>query len=189
MAIGQNPQEGDGAWRARTHDGKELSYKRLIVACRTDCLRRSPAGAQTFGGITGPGPDSRAARRELLSRPVEKWTTRAEQRAAVWVAVARRGRALSKAGVKGASPTILTPENAPLHLFGPGASERVGELLSARGIQLITAARPVKCDDSRLALSPIASVEVDPVLACSGPVPGRANCSAIPPAGRANPRR
>ena len=33
---------------------------------------------------------------------------------------------------------VITPESAPLAIFGPAASAAVGELLAARGIQLFT---------------------------------------------------
>jgi len=39
------------------------------------------------------------------------------------------------------SVTVLTPERAPLEVFGPAASARVAALLEQRGILLITAAR------------------------------------------------
>jgi sulfide:quinone oxidoreductase len=36
--------------------------------------------------------------------------------------------------------TIITPEDAPLAIFGPGASEAVGGLLAERGIEVLTSA-------------------------------------------------
>jgi sulfide:quinone oxidoreductase len=71
---------------------------------------------------------------------------------------------LSKAGVDGASLVIVTPEDAPLHLFGRRASERVGTLLAERGIEVIAGATPVKYEGGHLSVSPSATVEADAVL-------------------------
>ncbi len=61
---------------------------------------------------------------------------------------------LSKHGIDDASLVVVTPEDAPLHLFGRAASERVGELLAERGIELVTGATPVDFEGGRLAVSP-----------------------------------
>ena len=71
---------------------------------------------------------------------------------------------LSKAGVDDASLVIVTPEDAPLHLFGRRASERVGELLAERDIEVIAGATPIRYDSGLLTVSPGATVEADVVL-------------------------
>lgn len=154
------------AGHARTHDGEELPYDRLIIACGTRLLA-GVSGAVSFWGVA---EDHRVQGlvRELRGGELQRvvFTMPA---GATWalplyeLALLAEGE-LSKAGVKGASLTIVTPEDSPLHLFGPNASQRVGELLSARGIEVIAGATPVKYDGTRLTLSPSASVEADAVL-------------------------
>ena len=46
--------------------------------------------------------------------------------------------------------TFVTPEQRPLELFGPEASERVERLLSARGIEFRPRSRPLRVADGRL---------------------------------------
>ena len=61
---------------------------------------------------------------------------------------------LSKAGVEDSSLTVVTPEEAPLHLFGRRASKRVSELLAERDIEVIAGATPIKYDSGLLTVSP-----------------------------------
>ncbi len=157
----------DAATRhARTHDGEELPYDRLIAACGTRLLS-GVSGAVTFWGVA---EDHRVQDlvRELrggeLGRMVFTMPAGATWALPLYELVLLAEGELSKAGVKGTKLTIVTPEDAPLHLFGPSASQRVGELLGARGIEVIAAATPVKYDNACLTLSPSASVEADAVL-------------------------
>ncbi len=73
--------------------------------------------------------------------------------------------------------TIVTPEQAPLAIFGPAASGAVGELLAARGIEVETGARAREGDDNELILAPgdrrIEATEVVALPAMDGPaLPG-----------------
>jgi sulfide:quinone oxidoreductase len=70
---------------------------------------------------------------------------------------------LSKAGIV-ASVVIVTPEDAPLGVFGRKAAERVVELLDTRGIELVAGATPIKFHDGLLTVSPSGSVEADAVV-------------------------
>jgi sulfide:quinone oxidoreductase len=49
---------------------------------------------------------------------------------------------------------VVTPESAPLIMFGPLASQAVAELLGARGIQVIARAWVREADDGRLTATP-----------------------------------
>jgi len=71
---------------------------------------------------------------------------------------------LSKHGVEGASLVVVTPEEAPLCLFGRAVSERVSELLAERGIEVVARATPVNFEEGHLSMSPRATVEADAVL-------------------------
>jgi sulfide:quinone oxidoreductase len=62
--------------------------------------------------------------------------------------------------------TIVTPEQSPLAVFGPPASDAVAELLSARGITVVTGERAREIEGDELILSPgDRRLEVDEVVA------------------------
>jgi sulfide:quinone oxidoreductase len=65
----------------------------------------------------------------------------------------------------GVEVSIVTPEEAPLALFGPAAATAMRELLELRGIGLRTGATPVAVEDGVLRLAPSGRVEADRVVA------------------------
>jgi sulfide:quinone oxidoreductase len=71
---------------------------------------------------------------------------------------------LSKREVKGGSLVIVTPEDSPLEIFGRAASERVGELLAERDVEVVTEAMPIQFHDGQLAVSPHGTVDADAVI-------------------------
>lgn len=83
---------------------------------------------------------------------------------------------LTKRGLRRAKLSLVTPEEAPLELFGPKASAAVRELLADRGVALRTSHCPVEARHGRLQLVPDASVQADRVVSLprlSGPfMPG-----------------
>ena len=156
----------DEKQRAGTHDGEEIAYDHLIVACGSRLLA-GVSGAVTFWGVADNG-DVRDVVRELRERKLHRvvftmppggsWALPMYELALL------ADSELSKAGDEDASLVIVTPEDAPLHLFGARASERVTELLDRRGIEVIAGATPVKYDGRQLSVSPSATVEADAVL-------------------------
>jgi sulfide:quinone oxidoreductase len=60
---------------------------------------------------------------------------------------------------------VVTPEDAPLEVFGLEASERVGALLGEHGIELVCGQRPVSFDANGLVAAPFGLIEVDRVVA------------------------
>jgi len=86
-------------------------------------------------------------------------------------------RLVARGALEHVQCTIVTPESAPLIMFGPIASESVAKLLSARGIATRLAARVQMPEEGRLLLSPgDRELEADAVIALpliDGPrVPG-----------------
>jgi sulfide:quinone oxidoreductase len=61
--------------------------------------------------------------------------------------------------------TLVTPEEAPLGLFGARASEAIAELLEARGIALQLRATPASFEDGILRLAPEGQIEAAAVVA------------------------
>ncbi len=151
---------------ARTHDGDEVAFDHLVVACGSRLLAGVP-GAVTFWGVA----DDRNVRdvvrdmREGRSRRVAFTTPGGGTWALPMYELALLAESeLSKQGADRHELVIVTPEDSPLHLFGRRASERVAELLADRGIEVITGATPVGFEDGRLTLSPGDAIEADAVL-------------------------
>ncbi len=154
------------ARRLRLHDGEEIGYDQLIVACGTRLLA-GISGAVTFWGVAD---DSRVTdvirglgtgelRRVAFTMPAgNTWAL------PIYELALLAERELAKRGVGGASLVVVTPEETPLHLFGRAASEGVAALLAARGVEVVANAIPVRFEDGLLALSPHSTVEADVVL-------------------------
>jgi sulfide:quinone oxidoreductase len=154
------------AKRAHTHDGEEIAYDHLILACGTRLLA-GVSGAVTFWGVADDGRVVDVVR-DLRERKVRRvaftmpgggtWALPLYELALL------AESELSKQGIEDASLVVVTPEDAPLHLFGRAASERVSELLDERGIEVVTGVVPINFEEGRLSLSPRATVEADAVL-------------------------
>jgi sulfide:quinone oxidoreductase len=71
--------------------------------------------------------------------------------------------------VAGARLTLVTPEPAPLALFGPRAAEELEPLLAARGIEMRGNARPVRVEPGRLLVEGGEPVEAERVVALPEP--------------------
>ncbi|HKT82984.1 MAG TPA: FAD-dependent oxidoreductase [Solirubrobacterales bacterium] len=154
------------AQRAHTHDGEEIAYDHLIVACGSRLLA-SVSGAVIFWGVADDSQvrdvvnDLREGRLRRVAFTMPGGATWALP---MYELALLAEAELSKQGVTGASLVVVTPEDAPLQLFGRAVSERMEELLSERGIEVVTGAMPVHFEDGRLAVSPRGSVEADAVL-------------------------
>lgn len=152
--------------RAHTHDGEEIAYDYLIVACGSRLLA-SVSGAVIFWGIAD---DSQV--QDVVSDLLEGRLHRVAftmPGGATWalpmyeLALLAESE-LSKRGVEGASLVVVTPEDAPLQLFGRAVSERMDALLSERGIEVVAGAMPIHFEAGQLAVSPHGSVAADAVL-------------------------
>jgi sulfide:quinone oxidoreductase len=78
---------------------------------------------------------------------------------------------LAKVGAR-AELLVVTPEDAPLEVFGEEAARDVDALLAERGIELLTGHRPVSVDANGLVATPSERIDVDRVVALpsmSGP--------------------
>jgi sulfide:quinone oxidoreductase len=157
--------DGDSR-RARTHDGEEIPYDHLIVACGSRLLA-GVSGAVTFWGVADDGrvQDVVGELREGKLRRVAFTMPGGGTWALPMYELALLADSeLSRAGIDDASLVVVTPEDAPLQLFGRRASEQVGQLLAERGIEVIAGATPAKYDSGVLTASPSAIVEADAVF-------------------------
>ncbi len=166
----------------RLQSGTRLHYDAVLVAVGPQ-RRRWLDGALHFGG---------AADVEEFTRLLESLVDGSLKRLAfvqpdgvswplpVYELALLTAWHLGERGVDGVELTVVTPEIAPLSAFGPGASELISDLLSARGITLL-ASTSARSQDGRVACGPQVTFEGGEVLALcelEGPgVPGLA-CDA-----------
>ena len=152
--------------RAHTHDDEEIAYDYLIVACGSRLLA-AVRGSVMFWGVADDGRvqdvihhlrEGKHHRVAFTMPGGGTWALPMYELALLAEA------ALSKQGIEGASLVIVTPEDAPLHLFGRAVSERVAALLAERGIEIVTGALPISFEEGHLSVSPPTVIEADAVL-------------------------
>lgn len=151
---------------AHTHDGNEIRYDYLIVACGSRLLWSVP-GATTFWGVA-----DEAEVRDVVTRLREGrlrhlvftmpgghgWALPAYELALL------AATELKRSGISGTRLTVVTPEDAPLQIFGRRASEQVAELLAENGIAVLTGIHPVSFGAGGLAIVPGERIEADAVI-------------------------
>jgi sulfide:quinone oxidoreductase len=151
---------------ATARDGEQIPYDYLLVASGARMLWAVP-GAVTFWGVSDEGGlgaivrklRAGAMRDVLFTMPGgHSWTVPLYELALLGSAV------LAKSGIEDARLTIVTPEGAPLELFGPGVSEQMAELLSQRGIEVLTDRHPIAFENGRLKVAPGDPIETQAVV-------------------------
>ena len=159
-------------------DGSELEYDVLVLAlgART---REAIDGALTFRG-----PQDEAALVALLERATVGEVTRivfAVPPTATWQLpmyelALMTAEYLADRGAGGVQVALATPEDRPLALFGPTASDAIRDLLEIRSIEVHTAVVPFGWSGGALQLAGDKSLAADAVVALpklEGPnVPG-----------------
>jgi len=147
--------------------GEEISYDVLLLALGAR-PRPAVANALTF---RGPEDDpafidlledasAGSVRRIVFAIPVEaRWPLPLYELALLM------GTYLTDRGTMGVSITLVTPEDAPLALFGAEASSAIRELLELRGIDVRLRTVPLRFEDGALEVAPKASLEADRVVA------------------------
>ena len=155
FTLGQLASVDDDARIARTGGGAEISYDALVVACGV-LSRPAIAGALTFRGPA----DSDAFRRLLVeaeSGDVHSIAFAFPDTSAwplpLYELALLTARRLEHAA-NDVTLTVVTPERAPLALFGEAATEAVRALLREHRIKLLTGSRPVRYEAGKLELAP-----------------------------------
>jgi sulfide:quinone oxidoreductase len=140
----------------RTSEGTELPYDALLVACGGVPVEWL-SGALTFGS-----PSDALEMRRLLAG-LEVGTLRevafvlpggAGWPLPLYELALMTATWLAKEGNSEAQLTLVTPEGAPLEMFGPQASDAVGKILEERGVHLLTNTYPAALDEWGLELVP-----------------------------------
>ncbi len=151
---------------AVTREGERLPYDHLIVATGVRMLW-AVAGAVTYWGVADEGQvgDLIAQLRSgqlqhlVLTMPAgHSWVLPLYELALLAATVAEKS-----AGER-ARITVVTPEGAPLEIFGHRAAEQTSALLSERRIEVITGARPIAFEAGRLRIDPGEDLEAEAVV-------------------------
>ena len=146
---------------------EELPYQVLLLA-----LGAVPRAALP-GALTFRGPEDGPALAALLEQALE-----GQLRSLVFALPAGvtwplplyelallTGTLFTDRGTTGLELTLVTPEEAPLGLFGSRASEAIRELLETRGIALRTHSTPMSFEEGALRLAPEGEIEGAAVVA------------------------
>lgn len=149
-----------------SHDGEHFAYDYLVIASGSQLLWPVP-GAITFWGIADELDVQKVMERihsgevhslAFTMPAVESWSLPLYE-----LALLARSE-LAKAGIAGVKLTVVTPEAAPLQVFGRRAGELLGELLAERGIEVISRTHPVRFEDGRLVTVPGDHLDFDAVV-------------------------
>jgi sulfide:quinone oxidoreductase len=149
-----------------TWDGRTLGYELLLIAVGARPTRALP------GSVTVKGPGYTGRFRSMLD-DVEQGRIRrvafAVPSGATWPLplyelALMTATYVSRQGVSGVELSIVTPEEAPLELFGPAASETVRTLLAEHRIELHTRSHPAAVGEHELTTVPGGSVPADRVV-------------------------
>jgi sulfide:quinone oxidoreductase len=150
-----------------TREGDELPYDLLVVALGARAREVVP------GALTFRGPQDGPALAALLEDVVDGRVRRlafAVPAGATWPLPLHELALLTETyladrGTMEVELVLVTPEEAPLAMFGREVSEALEELLAARGIRVQVRTTPVRFAEGALEVAPSGSLEVDAVVA------------------------
>jgi sulfide:quinone oxidoreductase len=156
-----------GSRLAQTSVGSSVPYDVLLVACVAGPTPADP-GALTFRG-TADTERMRALLEEIVGGQVGR-VAFVVPRGAVWSLpiyelALMTAAYLAERELAHVELVLVTPEEAPLQLFGRAGSEAVRQLLEERGIALQTGSCPVELVDGELRLVPEGTIAADRVVA------------------------
>jgi sulfide:quinone oxidoreductase len=148
-------------------DGLELTYDILLLALGAR-PREAIAGALTFRGPQD-GPALSALLDKMTAGEIRRIAfavpTGASWPLPLYELALLTAEYMAAHGTRGVEILFVTPEDHPLALFGPTASDAVSELLANRGIQVETSATPVLFEEGVLRLAAARPIEADAVVA------------------------
>jgi sulfide:quinone oxidoreductase len=150
-----------------TGEGDELSYDVLLLALGAQ-PREAVPGALTFRGPQD-GPALSALLEAALSGEVRRIAFAVPGGVAwplpLYELALLTWSYLTDRGAMGREVALVTPEEAPLALFGLAASDATRELLKIRGIELRLQTTPLRFEPPTLRLAPEGSLTADRVVA------------------------
>ena len=142
--------------RVVTWDGRELPFDVLLVAVGARATTSIPGSVMVQGpGYTGR---FRTLLRDLEERRVHNVAFAVPPGASwplpLYELALMTATHVAEHGLRKVRLSLVTPETAPLELFGAAASETVRELLEERGIELHLSRYPTRFEDGELSLVP-----------------------------------
>ena len=160
---------GVDAWAHIAHTSKntQIEYKVLLIACGALAIPAIP------GALTFRGPADIEMIEHLLDE-IAGGGVRSVAFAIPWGAVwmlpgyelaLLTAAHLGQRGVTGIELTVVTPEEEPLQVFGPPASDAMRELLAGRSVGLRAGVYPGRFVEGELRLIPEGAVIADRVVA------------------------
>lgn len=151
---------------ATARDGEQIPYDHLLVASGARMLG-AVRGSVTFWGAAdegGVGGIVRKLRAGGLRDVVFTMPGGHSWGLPLYELALLASRVLSKSGIEDARLTVVTPEDAPLELFGRAVGEQMASLLSEHGIGVVTGVHPVEFEGGRLEVAPGEPIETEAVL-------------------------
>ncbi|HEU4736748.1 MAG TPA: FAD-dependent oxidoreductase [Solirubrobacterales bacterium] len=148
---------------AVTRDGERLAYDHLIVATGARMLWAVP-GAVTYRGVVEEGEVGdliAALRAGRLQRVAFTMPAGHNWALPLYELALLAATATEKAGSDRAQITIVTPEPAPLAVFGRRIAEQVSALLAEQRIEVIAATQAVEFKAGRLRTAAGGDVEAE----------------------------
>lgn len=151
---------------ATVRDGEQIPFDYLLVASGVRMLW-AVSGAVTFWGVSDEGGFGNVVRRlrSGMLRDVvftmpggNSWALPLYELALLGAAV------LAKSGIEDARLRVVTPEDAPLELFGRAVGVETGRLLRECGIEVISGVHPVAYEDGRLSIAPGEPIATEAVV-------------------------
>ena len=155
--------------RIVTHEGEKVPYDYLLL-CPGAEPRAVIPGTETFwgGGDEGAVAGVIERLREGELRRVAFAIPGAATRSLPIYELALMAAAdLAEAGVEDVKLTVVSPEELPLGIFGVPVGEHVRELLSERGIEVVTGTHPVEFEDGLLHVTSGDPIEADAVISAA----------------------
>ena len=151
-----------------TVDGDPLGFEALLVATGAGAepaVQRAltwwPEGdPEAFGGLLRDIEEGYSKRIAFVVPPRVAWPLPAYELALM------TARQVQGMGAEGVELTLVTPEDAPLHIFGSQATQAVAAELESAGVRVVTGAYVEAAEPGHIELQPGARrLEVDRVVA------------------------
>ncbi|HSR94694.1 MAG TPA: FAD-dependent oxidoreductase [Solirubrobacterales bacterium] len=154
------------AGRAVVRGGEQVAFDYMLVATGARMLWAVP-GSVTFWGVAdegGVGGIVRKLRAGVLRNVVFTLPTGHSWGLPVYELALLASSVLAKSGIEDARLTVVTPEAAPLELFGRAVGEQMALLLARHGIEVLAGTHPVEFADGRLRIAPGEPIEAEAVI-------------------------
>jgi sulfide:quinone oxidoreductase len=155
-----------GAGRFFVRDGEPIPYDFLLL-CPGARMLWSVPGAVTFWGVAdegGVGDVVRKLRAGTLRDAVFTMPGGSSWALPLYELALLAAGVLARSGIEDAKLSVVTPEDAPLQLFGRAVAEQMAGLLEEHGIELIAGTHPVGFEHGRLEIAPGEPIETGAVV-------------------------